>query len=99
MLRNAFSSAMQPEQTKPQPQAHLSPPLPGYQACTQTNSFDIVMHSCAAARPGLACSVWVCVDTFVADCRQLKAAIKVNCRQVGEQAGGLQEAVQLIAIN
>lgn len=89
MLRNAFSSAMQPEQTKPQPGAPFS--QPGYQACTQTNSFDIVMHSCAPARPGLAwpaLCVCVCVDTFAADCRQLKAAIKVNCRQVEEMAGG-----------
>lgn len=93
-------SARQCNQSKPNPNPRRPFPLqPGYQACTQTNSFDIVMHSCAAARPGLACSVCVCVDTFVADCRQLKAAIKVNCRQVGEQAGGLQEAVQLKAIN
>lgn len=73
-------------------------PQPGYQACTQTNSFDIVMHSCAPARPGLAWPA-LCVDTFAADCRQLKAAIKVNCRQVESRGRHLQEAVQLKAIN
>lgn len=89
-------SASQRNQTEFSPLPSAAP-SPGYctrSVCAQTNSFDMVVHSCQL---GLACAALLCfaarcVDTFCADCRQLKAAIKVNCRQT-------QEAAQLKAIN
>lgn len=84
-------SARQCNQSKPNPNPRRPFPLqPGYQACTQTNSFDIVMHSCAAARPGLACSV--CVSILLSlTVASLKQQLKSTAGRWESRQGGCRK--------